>query len=145
MSQTGLSGTSAAAACWALCRPLRTHDTTWVPAPNNPKVTLNVVLDGCIVPTESGAARVDYSHLVLLDNFIDERTRQQLLDCLTGRTRRTGRTAGLLPSALYQQPKRMLFFCCRQCRCHSYSASLLCLLPAFQVSQQGSELFVTVS
>lgn len=69
---------------WALCRPVKTHPTSWEPAHSNPKITLNTVLDGCIVPTESGAARVDYSHLVVLDNFIDEDTRQQLLDYLTG-------------------------------------------------------------
>eukprot|EP00879_Flechtneria_rotunda_P012225 GHRR01012767.1.p1 GENE.GHRR01012767.1~~GHRR01012767.1.p1 ORF type:complete len:420 (+),score=129.30 GHRR01012767.1:107-1366(+) len=64
-----------------VCTPLRTHPTDW--SPENLKPTLNLVLDGCIVPTVAGSARVDYSHLVVLDNFIDEPTRLQLLDYLT--------------------------------------------------------------
>jgi hypothetical protein len=66
-----------------MLEPLKTHaiaDHSWH---QQLKVTLNVALDGCIVPTQSGAARVDYSHLVVLDNFLDEPTRQQLLDYIT--------------------------------------------------------------
>lgn len=70
---------------WPLCNPVHTHQTAWEPSVDSPKVTLNLVLDGCIVPSQSGtSARVDYSHLVVLDNFIDENVRQQLLDYLTG-------------------------------------------------------------
>lgn len=47
-----------------LLQPLRTHPTpNWDPA--TVKVTLNLALDGCIVPsTAPPGARVDYSHLV---------------------------------------------------------------------------------
>eukprot|EP00775_Hariotina_reticulata_P003171 gene3171-biopygen4832 len=63
--------------------PLKTHQTTWTPNASDFKVTLNIALDGCIVPTQSGTARVDYSRLVVLDNFIDEPTRCQLYEFLT--------------------------------------------------------------
>jgi hypothetical protein len=43
-------------------QPLATHATAWDPA--SVKVTLNLRLDGCIVPTSRGGARVDYAHLV---------------------------------------------------------------------------------
>lgn len=43
-------------------QPVKTHSTPWDPA--TVKVTLNITLDGCIVPTTAGGARVDYSHLV---------------------------------------------------------------------------------
>lgn len=68
-----------------LLKPIKTHDTAWEPHQqrNSFKVTLNTALDGCIVPTETGAARVDYSHLVVLDNFLDQPTRQALIDYLT--------------------------------------------------------------
>jgi len=64
--------------------PLKTHETRWTPDAPDFKVTLNIALDGCIVPTQSGTARVDYSRLVVLDNFIDEPIRCQLLEFLTG-------------------------------------------------------------
>lgn len=63
--------------------PIKTHQTTWTPNASDFKVTLNIALDGCIVPTQSGTARVDYSRLVVLDNFIDEPTRCQLFEFLT--------------------------------------------------------------
>lgn len=52
---------------------LETHATAWDPSRLQP--TLNLTLDGCIVPTQAGSARVDAAHLVVLDAFIDEPTR----------------------------------------------------------------------
>jgi hypothetical protein len=66
-----------------MLEPLKTHAIDSQNWQQQLKVTLNIALDGCIVPTQSGAARVDYSHLVVLDNFLDEPTRQQLLDYIT--------------------------------------------------------------
>jgi hypothetical protein len=45
-----------------LLQPLRTHDTVW--EKSSVRVTLSLRLDGCIVPTAAGGARVDYAHLV---------------------------------------------------------------------------------
>jgi hypothetical protein len=66
-----------------MLEPLKTHAIDSQHWKQQLKVTLNIALDGCIVPTQSGAARVDYSHLVVLENFLDEPTRQQLLDYIT--------------------------------------------------------------
>ena len=62
-------------------RYLRVHDTTW--QPGDAKPTLNVRLDGRIVQSAAGGARIAYSHIVVLDDFIDEQTRAELLAFLT--------------------------------------------------------------
>ncbi|KAL4430009.1 hypothetical protein ABPG77_004379 [Micractinium sp. CCAP 211/92] len=55
--------------------------TSWDPASAN--VTLNVRLDGCICPSEAlPPARISYSHAVVLDDFITDETRSQLLHFL---------------------------------------------------------------
>ena len=46
------------------------------------QVTLNARLDARLVPHGNGM-RLDYGHLVVLDNFIDEQPRKALLDLLT--------------------------------------------------------------
>jgi hypothetical protein len=49
-------------------------------------VAMNVRLDGCIVPSSVSAtvpARVSYSHVVVLDNFLDDNVRLPLLECLS--------------------------------------------------------------
>lgn len=65
--------------CMIDLAPIATHPTDWRLA--SPP-TLNIALDGCIVPCGDGA-RVDYAHVVVLDDFIDEPIRKQLMDFLT--------------------------------------------------------------
>jgi hypothetical protein len=96
---------------------LATHDTPWTPQDPAFKISLNLALDGCIVPTADGAharfqpapwgalvcctpntptsarhptrmtnpggARTDYTRVIVMDGFLDDATRQQLLDALT--------------------------------------------------------------
>lgn len=62
-------------------RYLRGRSTGW--QPSTAAVTLNVRLDGRIVPSAGGGARVSYSHIAVLDGFIDEPTRGALLGFLT--------------------------------------------------------------
>ena len=64
--------------------PVQTHDTAW--SPGDATVALNLTLDACIVPTSCDPAcpaRVDCAHLVVLDDFIGESERQELLDFIT--------------------------------------------------------------
>ena len=57
---------------------IATHRTEW--KPSDAKVTLNIRLDGCIVPSIGPAgARVSYSHVVVLDEFVDDISREELL------------------------------------------------------------------
>lgn len=65
-------------------QPCKTRETAWDPE-KDAHVSMNVRLDGCIVPTEQGdvGARVSYSHVVVLDDFVDERSRLQLLHHLS--------------------------------------------------------------
>eukprot|EP00887_Chlorella_sp_A99_P001233 scaffold14.g1233.t1 len=65
-------------------RLLATQPTDWDPAAA--AVTLCARLDGCIVPSAAApeGARVSYSHLVVIDDFVPDSVRQQLLDFLTG-------------------------------------------------------------
>ncbi len=62
-------------------RYLRGRSTDW--QPSAAAVTLNVRLDGRIVPSAGGGARVSYSHIAVLDGFTDEPTRGALLGFLT--------------------------------------------------------------
>jgi hypothetical protein len=72
-------------------RPIETHETRWDPA--SVRVTLNVRLDARLVPRRAlageaggdrgGGLRVDYGHLVVLDDFFGESERAELLDELT--------------------------------------------------------------
>ncbi|KAL4855298.1 hypothetical protein ACK3TF_004052 [Chlorella vulgaris] len=61
---------------------LPTAPSSWDPAAVSP--TLNIRLDGCIVPSEASeqGARIAYSHAVVIDDFVEDCTRGQLLDFL---------------------------------------------------------------
>lgn len=63
-------------------RSLQTHSTQW--DPNSVSVSLNVAVDGCIVPSESSpeGARLSESHIIVLDNFLDGDLTEQLLEVL---------------------------------------------------------------
>jgi len=63
-------------------RTLATHPTSWLPS--SVTVAMNLRMDGCIVPSETEGARVSYSYVVALDNFIDDDTRKELKDFLVG-------------------------------------------------------------
>ena len=60
--------------------PVKTHESTW--DPSTAQVTLNARLDARLVP-QGSAMRLDYSHVVVLDDFIGEPERQGLLEFLT--------------------------------------------------------------
>lgn len=61
------------------CRLLASKDTSWDPK-KDLRVSMNVRLDGCIVPDASNiGARVSYSHIVVLDDFVDKNSRVALL------------------------------------------------------------------
>lgn len=59
---------------------VKTHDSSWDPV--TAQVTLNARIDARLVPRGNGM-RLDYGHIVVLDNFIDEPQRGALLDLLT--------------------------------------------------------------
>lgn len=61
---------------------LATQLTSWDPA--SVSLRMNLRLDGCIVPSDAEGARLSYSHIAVLDNFIDDATRRELLHFLTG-------------------------------------------------------------
>lgn len=65
-------------------RFVETHETEWDASGVAP--TLNMRLDGRIVPSATlpGGARVSFSHLLVLDNFIGEPERAALMSFLTG-------------------------------------------------------------
>lgn len=60
---------------------LQVHESPW--DPDSTACTLNVALDGCIVPSESLGARVDKAHVVVLDDFVSPSDRKELLDWIT--------------------------------------------------------------
>lgn len=64
-------------------RPLVGHESVW--DPESVRVTLNLCMDGRIVPSKAsqGGCRVDYCHMVVLDDFIGEAERAELLEDLT--------------------------------------------------------------
>ena len=53
-------------------RPLATHESSWTP--DAVACALNARLDARLVPSEAapGGLRVDYAHVVVLDNFLGE-------------------------------------------------------------------------
>ena len=59
---------------------VETHESSWDPI--TAQVTLNARLDARLVPCGNGM-RLDYGHVVVLDNFIDEPQRKALIDLLT--------------------------------------------------------------
>ena len=59
---------------------IRMHESEWDPA--SLQVTLNARLDARLIP-HNNAMRLDYGHVVVLDNFIGEPERQSLIDTLT--------------------------------------------------------------
>ena len=64
------------------CKMFVTKETSWDPK-KDLKVSMNVRVDGCIVP-DVGAigARVGYSHVVVLDDFVSSASREALLNHL---------------------------------------------------------------
>lgn len=60
-----------------------THETDW--QPSCVKVALNCTLEAALVPSDAspGGMRLDYGHVVVLDDFVDDATRQELLDFIT--------------------------------------------------------------
>lgn len=64
-------------------QPLAIHPTDWSPNDSELKVTLNVSLDACIVPSEADGARLDVGHVVCLDNLFGEPEREELLNFIT--------------------------------------------------------------
>ncbi|GMH32424.1 hypothetical protein BSKO_00258 [Bryopsis sp. KO-2023] len=52
-------------------------------SPSDVKVTMNVCLEGAVVPTNNDEVRFSFGHLVVLDDFIPDSTRQGLLDLIT--------------------------------------------------------------
>ena len=76
-------------------RFIATHDTCWDPSEAMP--TLNLRLDGRVVPSafpNEGCARVSFSHVVVLDNFIGEPEREALMTFLTGSSDNVSDPAG---------------------------------------------------
>uniref|UniRef100_A0A7S3QLX9 Uncharacterized protein n=1 Tax=Dunaliella tertiolecta TaxID=3047 RepID=A0A7S3QLX9_DUNTE len=61
--------------------PVATHETTW--DPKQVSVPLCVSLDACFVPISTGGVRLDTANIVVLDDFISEGERQELLDYIT--------------------------------------------------------------
>eukprot|EP00803_Ostreobium_quekettii_P005945 evm.model.scf_1775.4 EVM.evm.TU.scf_1775.4 scf_1775:24224-27288(+) len=62
-------------------RLLKTHSTEWTPS--DAKVSLNVALESCFLPTADGGHRVSWGHVVVLDNFIPDAVREKLLGLIT--------------------------------------------------------------
>lgn len=58
-----------------------TGDDPW--DPGSVQVSMNVKLDGCIVPSESEGARVSFGHVVVLDNMVEDIYRKSILGFLT--------------------------------------------------------------
>jgi hypothetical protein len=61
-------------------KEISTHESDW--DPESLRVSLNARLDAKLVPHGS-AMRLDYGHVVVLDEFIGEPERQSLIDTLT--------------------------------------------------------------
>jgi probable phosphoglycerate mutase len=79
---------------------LASRPTTWDPA--SVRVHMNLRMDGCIVPSQAdpGGARLAYSHVVVLDGFVDDATRRELRAFLIddpGSSGPAGAAAPLLP------------------------------------------------
>eukprot|EP01025_Chloroclados_australasicus_P060189 TRINITY_DN76_c4_g1_i3.p1 TRINITY_DN76_c4_g1~~TRINITY_DN76_c4_g1_i3.p1 ORF type:complete len:333 (+),score=27.30 TRINITY_DN76_c4_g1_i3:228-1226(+) len=66
-----------------LLQPLKVLDKNGLDI-SNVDVAMNLKLDACVVPTSNGQDfRIDEAHLVVLDNFVDETMRQDILDYVT--------------------------------------------------------------
>ena len=50
---------------------------------NPVQVSLNAVLDSCFVPTTQGDHRLAWGHLVVLDDFVADESRKELLELTT--------------------------------------------------------------
>ncbi|KAK9816066.1 hypothetical protein WJX74_005816 [Apatococcus lobatus] len=70
----------------AFCNPVATHASTWDPATMELSVPLNIQLDGRIVPSPASpdGARVDFSHVIVLDGLFEEKQRAELWDTFIG-------------------------------------------------------------
>ena len=62
---------------------IQTHSSDW--SPDTVQVTLNIRVDARLVPCAppQQGLRLSYGHIVVLDNFIGENERKELLDLLT--------------------------------------------------------------
>lgn len=61
---------------------LAVHPTGW--SPSDIEVSMNLRLDGCIVPSQTPeGARVSFSHIVVIDKFLDKTVINELRDFLT--------------------------------------------------------------
>lgn len=91
-----------------LLRHLEVHRTCWDPA--SVRVAMNVRLDARLVPcraggpgqgTGAGSLRVDYGHMVVLDDFFGEAERAELLADLTAPAWDHRQVGSLLASAAF--------------------------------------------
>jgi len=57
------------------------QDDQW--DPGSVQVSMNVKLDGCIVPSEREGARVSFGHAIVLDNMVEDSWRKSILRFLT--------------------------------------------------------------
>lgn len=63
-------------------RRLAVHPTEW--SAGGIKISMNLRVDGCIVPSQvPERARVSFSHIVVMDDFLDEAVVKELRDFLT--------------------------------------------------------------
>lgn len=61
---------------------LATIETSWTRA--EAKVTLNITLDACVVPSQSAGVRVDAAHLAVIDDFMSSAACAELLHVFRG-------------------------------------------------------------
>ena len=63
--------------------PLQTRETAW--EPSSARVTMNVTLDACLVPSAAEAGlRADAAHLVVLDELLEAELCRSIRDFFTG-------------------------------------------------------------
>ena len=95
---------AAAAISGSLAKPdaVRVHATSW--RPSDARVTLNLTLDACVVPSSEGrgSCRVDKAHVVCLDEFLDGDCCDAILARLTGGAAQAG-TGATPPQALWER------------------------------------------
>lgn len=59
---------------------LRTHPTEW--NPSEAKVAMNLCLEGGVAEVSEGKARLNFGHVVVLDDFVTEETRIRLFEMI---------------------------------------------------------------
>lgn len=60
---------------------LKQKETDWDPKEVN--AVLKICTEACIVPSDEHSARLTFSHVVVLDNFISASLQQQLFESVT--------------------------------------------------------------